>query len=308
MKIVFMGTPDIAVGTLKALVSAGYDIAAVFTKEDKPVGRKRILTPPPVKVYAEKEGIPVFQPTTFKDGVAAEIIKKINPDVIVVVAYGKILPKSVLDIPKYGCINGHGSLLPKLRGSSPIQWSIVSGETKTGITTMLMDEGMDTGDILLKSETEIGKDENEEELFLRLTDIAASLMLETLEKIKSGDITPIKQNEDEATYAPMISKEMALIDFTETADTVHNKVRGFYSWPTAYFMLDGKRVKIFKTKIADKTNKPPKTVVSSDKKLIIACADNTAVELLEIQPEGSKRMSASAWLQGRKIPENSIIE
>lgn len=308
MKIVFMGTPEIAVGTLKALIAAGHEIAAVFTKVDKPVGRKQILTPPPVKILAQENNIPVFQPTTFKDGVAYAELKKIEPDVIVVVAYGKILPKEVLELPKYGCINGHGSLLPKLRGSSPIQWSIVNGDKKTGITTMLMDEGMDTGDILLQRETEIGENENEEELFLRLTDIAASLICETLEKLQNGELSPVKQNDADATYAPMITKEMALVDFSEEAENIHNKVRGFYCWPTAYFMYEGKRIKIYETRLAGKTEAAPKTVICADKKLVIACKNGTAIEITEIQPEGSKRMPVSAYLQGKKIEKGSIIE
>ena len=211
MKIVFMGTPDYAVKTLEAVVKAGHEVAAVFAQPDKPVGRKHILTAPPVKVCAESLGIPVFQPETLKGEDAKKFLEDIAPDVIVVVAYGKLLPKAILDIPKFGCVNGHASLLPKYRGASPIQWCIVCGETKTGITTMYMNEGMDTGDILEQTEVLIGENETAEELFERLSQISADLMVSTLSKLEKGEITPQKQNDAEASHAPIIKKEMARI-------------------------------------------------------------------------------------------------
>ena len=300
MRIVFMGTPDIAVGTLKALIDEKHDIVGVFTKEDKPVGRKQILTPPPVKVCALDNGIPVFQPSTLKTNEAYDILKGLNPDIIVVVAYGKILPKKILDLPKYGCINGHASVLPKYRGSSPIQWCIVCGERETGVTVQLMDEGIDTGDIIEIEKTIIGENENADELYEKLKDIAASLICKTLVKIQNGTAVYTKQNEDEATHAPMISKEMALIDFTKSANEIHNLVRGFYSWPTAYFMFGDKRLKVYKTEVV-KGQGQPSTIIKSDGELIVACGNNTAIKLLEIQLEGSKRMDAKQWLMGKKI-------
>ena len=211
MRIVFMGTPDYAAVTLKKLIEEKYDIAAVFAQPDKPVGRKQILTPPATKVLAQEHNIPVYQPKTLRDGEAYKILSEINPEAIVVVAYGKILPKEILSLPKYGCINGHASLLPKLRGASPIQWSIVTGETITGVSTMLMDEGMDTGDILETVVTDIGEEETAEELFDRLAIMSADLMVSTLKAAQAGTLTPEKQNEAEASYAPIIKKEMGFM-------------------------------------------------------------------------------------------------
>ncbi len=306
MRIVFMGTPDIAAESLEALIAAGHNVVGVFTKEDKPIGRKQILTPPPVKVLSQKQGIPVFQPKTLRDGAALEIIKDLAPEVIIVVAYGKILPKEILDFPKFGCINGHASLLPKYRGSSPIQHCLVCGEEQTGITAMQMDEGIDTGDILYQKTLSIKKNENSEELFERLSRLAAKTLCETLELLAKGRLKPIPQNEAEATHAPMITKEMALIDFSESAEVVNNKIRGYYSWPTAHFFLDGKRVKVFRAEPCGETNKPCGTVIEAEKRLIIACKES-ALEILELQIEGSKRMSAEQFLAGRKIPINTIL-
>ncbi len=308
MRIVFMGTPDIAAASLKALIAAGHDIVGVFTQPDKPVGRKQILTAPPVKVCAEENGIPVYQPASVRSGDALQILKDLAPEIIVVVAYGKILPNEILTLPKYGCVNAHASLLPKYRGASPIQWCIVCGEKTTGVTTMLMDEGMDTGDMLETVTVNIGDDETSEQLFERLTDEAAKLVCSTVDKLAKGEITPVKQNEAEATYAPIIKKEMAQIDFNKTASEIHNLVRGLYGWPTAYFMLEGKRVKVFKTEVLTVTDKAPSTVIKSDNEFVVACGDNTAIKFIELQPEGSKRMEAKQWLLGKKIEINSLIK
>lgn len=308
MKLVFMGTPDYAVNTLEALISAGHNVAAVFAQPDKPVGRKHIITPPPVKVCAGNHGIAVYQPNTLRDGKAEEILKEIAPDAIVVVAYGKILPKEILNIPKYGCVNGHASLLPKYRGASPIQWCIVCGETETGVTAMKMDEGMDTGDILKTVKTEIGDEETAEELFDRLSGLTAELLVKTLEDLESGNITPIKQDEENASYAPIIKKEMAFLDFINmTATEIHNAVRGYYSWPCAYFFLENKRVKVIKAVVADNTNAKAGTVIKSTDSLVIACKDGTAAELVTVQPEGSKPMSAKQMLCGRPIAVGTVI-
>ncbi len=307
MKIVFMGTPDYAVKTLEALIDAGHEVAAVFAQPDKPVGRKHIITPPPVKVCALENGITVYQPETLKNGEAEEILKEISPEVIVVVAYGKILPKSILDIPKYGCVNGHASLLPKYRGASPIQWCIVCGETVTGVTTMYMNEGMDTGDILEQSEVKIGDDETAEELFERLSVVSAQLMVSTLEKLEKGEITPLKQNEEEATYAPIIKKEMARIDFNKTAHEICCGVRGYYSWPCAYTFIDGKRLKVIKAHEGGKTGGRAAEVIGNEKELIIACGDGSSVVITQLQPEGSKQMSAEQYLRGNKLEIGKII-
>ena len=307
MRIVFMGTPDYAAVTLQKLIDEKYDIAAVFAQPDKPVGRKQVLTPPPTKVLAQQNNIPVYQPKTLRDGEAFGILNDINPEVIVVVAYGKILPKEILDLPKYGCINGHASLLPKLRGASPIQWAIVTGESKTGVSTMLMDEGMDTGDILDTVITDIGSEETAEELFDRLSKLSADLMVTTLEKAKSGTLTRTKQDESQATYAPIIKKEMAHIDFTKNSDEICNAIRGYYSWPCAFCFINGKRIKVIKAKKADLSSKECGVVIDSDNKLIVSCNDGS-VELVTVQPEGAKVMSAAQMLNGHPILKGTVVE
>ncbi len=307
MRIVFMGTPDYAAVTLQKLIDEKYDVLAVFAQPDKPVGRKQILTPPETKVLAQKYDIPVYQPKTLRDGEAYKVLKELNPDAIVVVAYGKILPKEILDLPKYGCINGHASLLPKLRGSAPIQWAIVNGEKQTGVTTMQMDEGMDTGDILETAVVDIGADETAEELFERLAPLSADLMVSTLKKAEKEILTAKKQDETKATYAPMIKKEMAHLDFSKTADEICNAVRGFYSWPCAYCFINGKRVKVINVKKADLTAKECGRVIDSDDRLVVSCKDGS-IELVTVQPEGAKKMSAWQMLNGHKIAKGMVVE
>ena len=307
MRLVFMGTPEYAAVTLKSLVSARYDICGVFCQPDKPVGRKRVLTPPPVKVCAEENSLTVFQPETLRDETAAEILKELNPDIIVVVAYGKILPKEILDIPRLGCVNAHASLLPKYRGASPIQWAIVKGESVTGVTTMYMDEGMDTGDILETVSVDINPEETAEQLFCRLSSISAELTISTLDKIEKGNIVPCPQPSDGASYAPIIKKEMARLDFNKTAEELHNAVRGYYSWPCAFFELSGKRIKVIASRVGAKTDKPAGTVVKAEDELVIACGGGTTLRLLEVQPEGSRVMTSKQMLCGNKIEPGTVI-
>lgn len=307
MKIVFMGTPDFAAVTLQKLIDEKFNVVAVFAQPDKPVGRKQILTPPETKVIAQKYNIPVFQPNTLRDGEALKILETINPDVIVVVAYGKILPKEILNLPKYGCINGHASLLPKLRGSAPIQWAIINGEKQTGVTTQLMDEGIDTGDILQTAVTDIGDEETAEDLFERLSVISADLMVSTLNALKLGLLIPKKQNDDDATYAPIIKKDFAHIDFSKKADDICNAVRGFYSWPCAFCYINGKRIKVIKAKKSNLNSSKCAEVIENDNKLIISCCDGS-VELLIVQPEGAKVMSAAQMLNGHNIPKGTVVE
>lgn len=307
MNLVFMGTPDFSVPTLKALYESEHNVLGVFTQPDKAVGRKQIITPSAVKVYANEVGLPVFQPETLRGGEALEIIKKLNPDIIIVVAYGKILPEEILNFPKYGCVNGHASLLPRHRGASPIQWSIVCGDTVTGMTTQQMEKGLDTGDILLKSSLEIGENETAEELHDRLSLLSAKLILDTIKGLKEETITPEKQDDSKSNYAPIIKKEMGFVDFKKTAKETHNLIRGFYSWPAAYFFLEGKRVKILSSRVSDDKTVESGSVICSDKKFIIACAENTAIELLEVQMEGSKRMTAQDFLKGHPIKEGFKI-
>lgn len=307
MRIVFMGTPDYSVKTLESLILAGHEVSAVFSQPDKPVGRKQILTSPPVKEFAVKHGIPVFQPNSLKDGTAFEILKNFSPDIIVVVAYGKILPKEILTLPKYGCVNGHASLLPKYRGASPIQWAIVNGEKYTGVTVMQMDEGMDTGDILSTSKTQIGDNETGEELFERLSIISADLMVETLSDIEKGTSVAIKQPLDGVSYAPIIKKEMAQLDFHKTAEELFNQIRGFNSWPGAFFYIDGKRIKVHSSELDVPKDAVPGEILSNNNELCIACGKGTVLRLLTIQPEGSRVMTVQQFLCGKKIDIGTII-
>ena len=302
MKIVFMGTPDYSVKTLTKLINSKHTVAGVFAQPDKPVGRKQILTPPPVKVCAIENNIPVFQPKTLKDGEALSVLRELDPDIIVVVAYGKILPKEILEFPKYGCINGHASILPRHRGASPIQWAVCCGDTETGVTVMQMDEGMDTGDIIDVAKTDIGKTETAEELFERLSVISADIILKVLDDIESGKAVRTKQPQTGVTYAPIIKKEMAHLDFSEDAETLFNKVRGFYSWPCAYTVLCGKKIKITQAQAIECRSAECGTVISNKDELVISCANGTALKLLTVIPEGSKMMSAATMLNGNRIP------
>lgn len=304
MKIIYMGTPDFAVPALKALASSEHEVCAVFTQPDKPRGRKMILTPPDVKVCAQSLGIPVYQPESMKNSDALGIINQYNPDVIVVAAYGKILPKAVLDAPKFGCVNIHGSLLPKYRGAAPIQQSVLNGDKVTGITTMLMDVGLDTGDILLTEETEIGENETSGELFDRLAVLGGELILKTLSALEKGEITPKKQDESLATHTSKIDKSLCPIDFSKSASEVHNKVRGLNPWPVATTKICGKNVKVYSARLCPKCGKSGE--VLSTKPLVVACGEKS-VEILEIQPEGKKRMTADAFLAGHKLEIGDIV-
>lgn len=304
MKIIYMGTPDFAVPALKALANSEHTVCAVFTQPDKPRGRKMIMTPPDVKVCAQELDIPVYQPQSMKSEEALEIINNYDPDVIIVAAYGQIIPKTVLDAPKYGCVNIHGSLLPKYRGASPIQQSVLNGDKITGVTTMLMDVGIDTGDILLTKETEIGENETSGELFDRLADLGGELILETLKALEEGTVTPVKQDESLSSHTSKIDKSLCPIDFTKSADEVHNKVRGLNPWPVATTKICGKNVKVYSTKLCEKSGKCGHVI--STKPLIVACGEGS-VEICEIQPEGKKRMSTEAFLAGHKIEIGDVI-
>ncbi len=304
-----MGTPDFAIPTLQSLIDSEHEVAAVFTQPDKPKGRGMKLTAPPVKELAQKNGIEVFQPQSLKKDADEYIskIREINPDVIVVAAYGKILPKEVLDIPRFGCVNVHGSLLPKYRGAAPIQHAVLNGDKKTGITTMLMAQGLDTGDILLKSETEIGENETAEELFDRLSVLGAELLIDTLGALEGENITPQKQDEENASYASMLTKDMCEIDFSKSAFEVHKKICGLSSWPCASTKLMGKRIKVYRSQIVDiDTKEKQNGSVIDEKNFIVACKDK-AVKLVTVQLEGSKKMSAEDFLRGRKINRGTIL-
>lgn len=298
MNIVFMGTPDFAVESLKALSDSGHNISAVFTKQDMPRGRKMIMTPPEVKVLALERGLPVYQPATLRDTDIQNTLKELAPDVIVVVAYGKLLPKEVLDIPKYGCINVHGSILPKYRGAAPIQWTVINGDEYGGVTTMYMGEGLDTGDIIEVYKTKVGENETSGELFDRLAKEGAKLLLHTLELIENGTAPRIPQNEEEATYASMLSKEMCEIDWAKPASDVHNLVRGLNPWPIALTTLEGKRVKIIETRISSLRGKEGEIVALEP--LTVACGEGS-VEIRTLQMEGKRAMDSKSFLLGHRL-------
>ena len=304
MKIVFMGTPDFARDSLKAVVEVGHEVALVVTNPDKPKGRGMKLIPSDVKKYAIEQNLEVVQPVKVRNNPEfVEQLKNINPDVICVVAYGKIIPKEILDIPRLGCINVHGSLLPKYRGAAPIQWAVLNGDKKTGITTMFMDVGMDTGDMINKEVVQIGDDETTGELWNRLSIIGAKLLVKTLKDLENGTYKREKQGDD-FTVAPMIKKEMAKIDWeNQTSSEIKNLVRGLNPFMGAFSFLNDKKIKIWKVeKLNDKPEKEPGTVLVSDSKagLVIATKDG-AVSVLEIQGENSKRMGISDYLRGNKI-------
>ena len=300
MRILFMGTPDIAAECLKALYAAGHEICGVYTRRDKPVGRKQVLTAPPVKEVALEHGTPVFQPRTLRDGSEDANIRALAPDLIVVVAYGCILPKSVLEAPKYGCINLHVSLLPKYRGSAPVQWAVLNGDTETGVSIMQMDEGLDTGDVLCCEKIAIDPEETSGQLFDRVTAVGARVLCEVVPAIAAGTLKPQPQDHENACLAPMLNKEMAEFRLTESAAHIHNWVRGMNPWPMAFFMHDGKKIKVTASKLSENpANAAPGSVLAV-KPLTIACQDG-AIVLDSVTPEGGKSMAGTAWAAGRRL-------
>ncbi len=310
MRVLFMGTPDFALFTLKALVEAGEEIVGVVTQPDKPKGRGYELQPPPVKVYAAERGIPVYQPTTLKNGAFDADLAALAPEVIVVVAYGKILPPSVLNYPRYGCVNVHGSLLPQYRGAAPMQRAIMEGNTETGITTMRMNEGLDTGDMLLTIRVPIAENDNFEDIHDKLGAAGAALLLETLAALREGSITPVPQDHASATYAAKIDKADCLIDFTKAAHTVHNTVRGLSPIPLAFTHTpDGKLLKVVETRMGKAAGAlaAPGTVLSLDGAVEVACGIGS-VCFTRVLPEGKGRMSAADYIRGRRIAVGDILK
>ncbi len=293
-----MGTPDFAVPTLQALLDSAHQVVGVFSQPDRPKGRGYKLVPPPVKELAESRGVPVYQPVKMRDGTALEILRQLQPDVIVVAAYGRILPKEILELPKLGCVNVHASLLPRYRGAGPVQWCVIRGETVTGVTTMLMGEGLDTGDILEQVQTAIGPEETAGELMDRLAQLGAELLLHTLTLLEEGKAVRTVQDERLASYAPMLKKSDGALDFSRPAKELMDQIRGVSPWPSAYAYLDGKMVKIHKAVLLpDQAGEPG--VIQAGKRLIVGCAAGS-LELLEVQPEGGKRMRGEDFLRGRK--------
>ncbi len=306
MKIVFMGTPDFSVPCLKAIADNGYDIPAVFTQPDKPKGRGYKMIPTPVKVCAESYNIPVYQPISLRKGEDAEksleTLKEIDPDVIIVVAYGQILPKEILELPKHGCINIHASLLPQYRGAAPIQRCILDGMTETGVTSMMMEEGLDTGDMLIKSKLHITENMTADELHDKLSEAGAKVLLETLRAVEEGTLKPEKQDDSLSTYAKMITKDMSALDFTLPAQQVHNVIRGV----TGFTMMDSKRLKVYRSVISE-TGSTEAGTVTDENNFTVACGDGKGVTFLEVQYEGSKRMTTDNFLRGRKITKGQKL-
>ena len=305
MRILFMGTPEYALFSLKALVEAGETIIGAVTQPDKPKGRGYELCPPPVKVFAIEHNIPVFQPQTFKNGAFDEELKALAPDLIVVVAYGKILPQSVLDLPKYGCINVHGSLLPAYRGAAPMQRAIMEGMRETGVTTMQMAAGLDTGDMLTVARTPIGENDNFEDIHDKLGAAGAQALLETIARLRAGTLTAIPQDDTLATYAAKIEKGDCVLDFSKNARALHDQIRGLSPFPLAFTRTpDGKLLKVLESRVGDK--KAPNgveigTVLALENTVTVACGDGTTIELLRVLPEGKGRMSAADYIRGRRL-------
>lgn len=304
MRVVFMGTPDFAVPSLEQLIKDGHEVVGVFAQPDKPKGRGYKLAAPPVKEAALAHQLPVYQPAKMRDGEALAILQELKPEIIVVVAYGKILPKEILDLPEKGCINVHGSLLPKYRGAGPIQWAVINGEKTTGVTTMYMGEGLDTGDMILKEETEIGENETYGELSDRLCQIGAHCLSETMKLIEAGTAVREVQKEEESSYAPMLNKEIAKVDFSRPAEELHHLICGLSPWPVAYTDLDGTLLKIHRAVKAEGKGKPGELL--DKKRMIIACGEG-ALELTEVQLAGSKRMAAGDFLRGKQLPVGKIL-
>ncbi len=308
MRIVFMGTPDFALFSLRALCDGGENVVGVITQPDKPKGRGYTLTPPPVKVYAESRGIPVYQPTVVRDGSFDQTLRGLAPDVCVVAAYGKILPQSMLDIPKYGCLNIHGSLLPEYRGAAPMQRAIIEGKKVTGVTIQQMAAGMDTGDILLMRDTPIREDDNFEDIHDRLGLLGAEALTETLRLLREGKLTPIPQDDSLATYAAKIEKADCALDFTRPARRLHDQIRGMSPFPLAFTRLpSGSMLKVTKARVeTDEGVGTPGQVVSLDDGIVVQCGEGQ-LRILGVLPEGKGRMAAADFVRGRKIALGDIL-
>ena len=312
MNIVFMGTPDFAVGALEAIIRAGYEVTAVVTQPDKPKGRGKEMQATPVKACAAAHGIPVFQPARIREKEAVEVLRSYNADIFVVAAFGQILPEEILEMPKYGCVNIHASLLPKYRGAGPIQWAIINGEEKTGITIMQMDKGLDTGDMLMKTEVLIDPKETGDSLHDKLAAAGAELIVRALPKIESGELEPVKQGEEGTCYAKMLQKSMGRIDWQQSAKKLDCLIRGVISWPGAYTGLRGKNLKIWEEEVASEAEMTsamqedaacavPGTVVGVDKEAFFVKTGEGILKILAVQPEGKKRMPVKDFLLGYQI-------
>jgi len=301
-----MGTPEFAVPSLKALIDSEHDVIAVIAQPDRPKGRGHKLTPPPTKVLAEKFNIPVLQPEKIKTDEFLEELKELNPDVICVTAYGKIIPKSILELPRNGCINVHPSLLPKYRGAAPVNWTIINGEKVTGVTIMQMDEGMDSGDILLVREVQIGDDDDAEKMLAKLSHIGGEMLVQTLTLLGEGKLKPVKQDESEVTYAPMLQKSDGEIKWEKTASDIRNLIRGLTPWPGTFTKLGDKTLKIYKANIHEGQGQPGEIIESGKNSIIVSTGDG-ALEILELQIEGGKRLDVKSFLSGHQIEKGVIL-
>ena len=309
MKILFMGTPDFAVLCLEQMIADGHEIVGVVSQPDKPKGRGHKLMPPPVKACALEHGIAVYQPLSLKDQALLPLLKETNPDLIVVVAYGKILPTYILDFPRYGCVNVHASLLPKYRGAAPIQWSVIQGEAETGVTTMYMERGLDTGDMILKASTKILPTETYGELHDRLAEMGAALLHQTVIQIENGTAPREKQDDAASNYAPMITKETGHIDWRASAQTILNLIRGTNPWPMSYTRYGDEIIKVIRAEDGGAASGKPGEVLSADKRGIrVACGDGESIVIAELQQKGGKRMDAASFLNGHKIAAGTILD
>ncbi|MFR3499909.1 MAG: methionyl-tRNA formyltransferase [Paraclostridium bifermentans] len=308
MKIVFMGTPEFAVPCLQKIIDEGHEVVAVVTQPDKPKGRGKKLAMPPVKELALKYDIPVYQPLKAREESFVDTLKEMNPELIVVVAFGQILPKSILDIPKYGCVNVHASLLPRYRGAAPLNWVIINGEEKTGVTTMYMDEGLDTGDMILKSEIPLDDEITAGELHDKMMIDGAKVLKETIDSIEKGEAPREKQSNENTCYSPIMNKSLGNIDWNKSAIDIHNLVRGINPWPSAYTTYEGQTMKIWKTKVIDKnSDKDPGTIISVDKEGINVSTSEGIVQIKEIQMAGKKRMEVPEYIKGNNINTDIIL-
>ena len=309
MRIVFMGTPDFSVGTLEAILAAGHQVAAVVTQPDKPKGRGKALQATPVKEAALAHGLTVYQPRKVREDSFLEELKKINPDVIVVVAFGQIIPRTILELPKFGCINVHASLLPKYRGAAPIQWAVIDGEEVSGVTIMRMDAGLDTGDMLSKVEGPLAEDETGGSLFDKLSEAGARQLVQTLDRLEDGTVQPEKQPEESPTgYARMITKADGLIDWTKDAKSIERLIRGLNPWPSAFTRLEGKNLKIWKAAVQEQdSGLAPGTVISAGREGLSVQTGQGRLNILELQLEGKKRMEADAFLRGCTLETGAVL-
>lgn len=308
MKIIFMGTPDFSVGTLEALIEAGHEITLVVSQPDRPKGRGHELVPTPVKETALRHNLRVYQPERLKGALAEEMLQKMEADVIVVVAFGQIIPKAILNMKKYGCINVHASLLPKYRGAAPIQWAVINGEKESGVTIMQMDEGLDTGDMLLKAAIPLDEKETGGSLFDKLSALGATLCVEALKKLEAGELTPQKQGETTTDYAKMLTKDMGHLDWTRPAEELERLIRGLSPWPSAYTQLQGKTLKIWGADVCQEDAKGScGEIVRVDKDAIYVACGKGALRITELQLQGKKRMDTAAFLRGYSLESGTIL-